>query len=214
MKKLFLGIALIIVLGIGGFLYRAAIERRETITACPLDAKICPDGTALGRVAPACSFPACPPPNVLLANLNLAFALPEGYEEVKAGTSGAITYRRGGVASTTESSEIVINRYPLVGTTTPIEVIRTTAIQDASGLPAPATAFTSTTIGTRRFTTVPIGRFEGVVSTAYYFTRGTDVLRFDAIDRGVVGWTNPNLTVATLPAQADLRQLLLTLQGN
>lgn len=214
MKKLFLGIVLIVVLGIGGFLYRAAIERRDTITACPLDAKLCPDGTALGRVAPACSFPACPPPNIALAELNLAFALPEGYEEVEAGVSGVVVYRRAGVASTTESSDITITRYPLVGTTTPYELIRTTAVQDASGLPAPATAFTSTTINNRSFTVVPIGRFEGVISTAYYLKRGTDVLRFDAVDRGVVGWTNTGLNVAALPAQTDVRKLLLTLQGN
>lgn len=28
--------------------------------ACPADAKICPDGTALGREGPNCEFPACP----------------------------------------------------------------------------------------------------------------------------------------------------------
>lgn len=30
--------------------------------ACTMDAKICPDGTAVGRVAPSCEFAACPSP--------------------------------------------------------------------------------------------------------------------------------------------------------
>ncbi|MBY0539362.1 hypothetical protein K2P56_02930 [Patescibacteria group bacterium] len=28
--------------------------------ACTMDAKICPDGTGVGRVGPNCEFPACP----------------------------------------------------------------------------------------------------------------------------------------------------------
>jgi|GEM_PF-4051181 len=32
-------------------------------TACTMDAKICPDGTAVGRVAPDCEFAACPQDN-------------------------------------------------------------------------------------------------------------------------------------------------------
>ncbi len=28
--------------------------------ACPMDAKICPDGTTVGRVPPGCSFAPCP----------------------------------------------------------------------------------------------------------------------------------------------------------
>ncbi|MCU0660518.1 MAG: hypothetical protein MUD00_02815 [Candidatus Pacebacteria bacterium] len=31
-----------------------------TPVACTMDAKICPDGTAVGRVGPNCDFAACP----------------------------------------------------------------------------------------------------------------------------------------------------------
>ena len=79
-------------------------------------------------------------------------------------------------------------------------------------MPAPTTAFSSTVLGAYRFTVVAIERFEGVVDTAYYLARGTDVLRFDAIDRGV-DWTNPNLDTTLLPANAALRKLLATLKG-
>lgn len=41
------------------------IEQPETIpegegVACTLDAKICPDGSSVGRVPPSCEFEACP----------------------------------------------------------------------------------------------------------------------------------------------------------
>lgn len=32
----------------------------EPVIACTADAKICPDGTAVGRKGPACQFEACP----------------------------------------------------------------------------------------------------------------------------------------------------------
>ena len=34
-----------------------------TPVACTMDAKICPDGSAVGRVPPACQFAACPEPS-------------------------------------------------------------------------------------------------------------------------------------------------------
>jgi hypothetical protein len=34
----------------------------EPVTACTLDAKICPDGSAVGRIPPTCEFAACPAP--------------------------------------------------------------------------------------------------------------------------------------------------------
>ena len=30
------------------------------MTACPMDAKLCPDGSAVGRTGPACEFAPCP----------------------------------------------------------------------------------------------------------------------------------------------------------
>jgi len=68
-------------------------------------------------------------------------------------------------------------------------------------------------LGAHRFTVVSIERFEAVIDTAYYLARSADVLRFDAIDRGVVNWTDPSLDTTALPAVTALRQLLVTLQG-
>ena len=59
-KSLLLGIVIILIVGIGGFVYRNAVERQILPTACPLDAKICPDGATVGRSGPSCAFASCP----------------------------------------------------------------------------------------------------------------------------------------------------------
>lgn len=59
-------IVVIWILSIGYFFYKlpnvvqlAPVPPSEN-TACPLDAKICPGGTAVGRSGPNCEFAACP----------------------------------------------------------------------------------------------------------------------------------------------------------
>jgi hypothetical protein len=58
-------IAALLIVGVSFFTYRALRARQaapgtnEPI-ACTLDAKVCPDGTAVGRVAPSCEFAPCP----------------------------------------------------------------------------------------------------------------------------------------------------------
>ncbi len=213
MKTLFGGIALIILVGISGFTYRAITESNPKQTACRLDARVCPDGTTLGRVGSACTFPSCPPPNVALATFNIQFAIPVGYSD-SASDNSAIAYTKTQKASSTQESIITIQSVPLIASSTPIDIIRANAIQDGSGLPAPATSLSSVSLGRYLFTVVQIGRFEGVVNTAYYLVRPDDIVRFDAIDIGVVRWADPQLDVNKLPAHKDLHALLKTLQGN
>ena len=213
MKVLVTGIVLIVLVGVGGLVYRNAVERVNEPVACPVDAKVCPDGTPLARTGLACDFPACPLPNVSLDLVRIAFAVPAGFSAVSAGDTTAVAvYEAPGIASTSEPSNIVIRRYPIAASSTALATIQATAIGGASGAPVPVTAHSSVDISNHRFTVVQIERFEGVLDTAYYLARGSDVLRFDAIDRGA-DWTNPNLDVSSLPAHAALRQLLLTLQG-
>lgn len=213
MKGLLLGILLIVIIGIGGLIYRNAVERPSQPIACPVDAKVCPDGTAVARTGLSCSFPACPPPNVSLPDAGVAFALPAGFAPAEAPDTASIAaYERNGGA-TTSAARIIIRRYAIVASSTALATIQQTAIGGATGEPVPATSFSSTLLGTRRFTVVSIERFEGVVDTAYYFARGADVLRFDAIDTGVANWTDANLDTTALPAATALRQMLATLQG-
>ncbi|MEK7604415.1 MAG: hypothetical protein AAB442_01310 [Patescibacteria group bacterium] len=214
MKTLFGGIALIIVLGIGGFIYRNALEHPSRTIACPLDAQLCPDGTAVTRTGLSCTFPACPPPNVTLADLGISFALPATLQDAPlADSSAQFNYDLVTNASSTASGSVYIYRYPIAASSTALATIQQTAITTPSGLPARATALTSTALGNYRFTVVGIERNEGVLITAYYLARATDVLRFDAVDTDVRNWTDPQLDPTTLPAHQALRALLSTLQG-
>lgn len=213
MKSLFLGIAVIIIVGIGGLVYRNAVERPIQPIACPIDALVCPDGTTVSRTGSTCAFPTCPSPNVSLPAFGIAFAVPKGFVAVATPGKANVAMYEVSSSTTDAMSDIVIRRYEIAASSTALLTIQQTALSDGSGLPVPITSFTSTVLGTHRFTIVSTGRFEGVISTAYYLARVSDVLRFDAIDKGVMNWTNPNLNVPTLPAHAALIKLLTTLQG-
>ena len=213
-KTLLLGIVIIVLVGVGGLVYRNAVEHPNQQIACPLDAKVCPDGTSVGRTGQSCTFPACPPPNVSLPALGISYAVPDGLASVSPPDAAAvIAYEAPAVSSTTGAADLVIRHYAIEASSTALDTIQSTAIGGASGAPVPATDFSSTVLGNHRFTVVSIERFEGVIDTAYYLARASDVLRFDAIDRQVADWTDPSLDVTTLPGQSALRKLLTTLQG-
>lgn len=214
MKSLFFGALLIILLGVGGLVYRNAVERPLRPIACPVDALVCPDGTSVSRTGSSCTFAACPPPNITLASGGISFALPEGFGDTALPDGASIAaYTLPASASSTGSASIVIRRYAVDASSTPLSVIQETAVSGSSGEPVSATSFSSTVLGTHRFTVVTLDRFEGVIDTAYYLARNREVLRFDAIDMGVSNWTDPNLDQAALPGHAALVDLLTTLQG-
>ncbi|MFZ2983983.1 MAG: hypothetical protein WA053_02760 [Minisyncoccia bacterium] len=212
MKSFFLGIFFIIVIGLGGLVYRNAVEHPSQPIACPLDALVCPDGTAVARTGSSCTFAACPPPNVSLTNAQIAFAIPTGFTDAEVPDESAVAAYEQQTASSTIADSIVIRSYAIAASSTPLAVIQQTAIGGASGLPAPVTAFSSSVLGSYRFTVVSIERFEGVINTAYYLARGTDVLRFDAVDHEVANWMDSGLNVGALPAHSALTKLLATLQ--
>ncbi|MFA5368782.1 MAG: hypothetical protein WC303_02095 [Candidatus Paceibacterota bacterium] len=59
-KKTLIIISLIILLiGVGFFVYKNLIKDQGNV-ACTQEAKICPDGSAVGRVGPNCEFSECP----------------------------------------------------------------------------------------------------------------------------------------------------------
>lgn len=221
MKGLLFGILLIVIFGFGGLVYRNAIEHPNRPIACPLDAMVCPDGTSVSRTGISCTFQACQPPNVSLSDINIAFVVPEGFTVAEFPDPASVAAYEKSTTFSTGTAGIIIRRYAIAASSdstsspqaTALSTIQQTAIGGVSGAPVPSTAFSSTVLGTRRFTVVSIERFEGVIDTAYYLARGTDVLRFDAIDRGVLNWAEPNLDLSKLPAHAALRELLTTLQG-
>lgn len=213
MKKVLVGVLLVVVVVVGGFLYRSALERSNQPIPCPTPEFVCSDGTRLSHVGNSCDFPACPPPNVTVSPIALSFALPDGFASTTLPDATSVAaYIQQTTSTTTPGGSIVIREYSIMASSTALSTIQQTAIGGASGAPINPTSFTSTNIGTHRFTVVTIERFEGVIDTAYYLARNTDVLRFDAIDRGV-DWTNQNLDITKLPAHAALLELLSTLQG-
>lgn len=214
MKSLLLGIVFIVVIGVGGLVYRNAIEHSFRPIACPLDALLCPDGTAVARQGLSCTFPACPSPNVSFANVDIAFVVPTGFTPAPLPDSASVVAYEMSTAPLADGDAIVVRSYNIPASSTALATIQQTAIGGASGVPVSATSFTSTVLGTYRFTVVSIERFEGVIDTAYYLARAADVLRFDAIDRGVTNWMDTNLETSTLPAHAALQKLLATLQGS
>jgi hypothetical protein len=214
MKGLLWGILLIVIVGLGGFFYRNALEHPAQPVACPLDAKLCPDGTSVARTGNSCTFAACPPPNVSLDSAGISFAVPDGFGNAELPDSVAVAaYEQPMGTSSISSASIFIRQYAIAASSTALDTIKKTAISGTSGLPVGATQFSSTVLGDHRFTVVSIERFEGVVDTAYYLARNADVLRFDAIDRNVMNWTDQNLDVSNLPANRALQKLLSTLQS-
>lgn len=211
MKTLLWGILFIIIIGVGGFVYRNAVEHPLQPIACPMDALVCPDGTSVSRTGSTCTFPVCVFPNVSLGEVGIAFAVPTGFIAGSLPDSTSVAAYQ--MPNDSSTNDIIIRRYTIGASSTALATIQQTAVGGASGAPVSPSSFTSTTLGNRRFTVVSIERFEGVVDTAYYLARSTDVLRFDAIDRGVTRWTDPSLDTATLPTAAALQKLLTTLQG-
>lgn len=215
MKELLLGILLIVIVGFGGLVYRNAVEHPLQQVACPMDARVCPDGTSVARTGLSCTFAACPSPNVTLSNIGLSFALPSGFTETAFpdATSVAAYKSSAAVSSSTNDALIIVRQYAVDASSTPLATIQKTAIGTPSDIPVSATSFTSTMLGSHRFTVVGIERFEGLIDTAYYLARTTDVLRFDAVDMNVKNWTDTSLNIQTLPAHSALVKLLTTLQG-
>ena len=62
MLKLFIGIIAAVLFGYYAYFNfdLAFGDQREELRACTMEAKLCPDGSAVGRTGPNCEFAACP----------------------------------------------------------------------------------------------------------------------------------------------------------
>jgi hypothetical protein len=71
MKKTFLGpvvaivVTLLIIIGL--IMFRSNRAHNNTPIACTQEAKICPDGSVVGRTGPNCEFTVCPAPKSILS---------------------------------------------------------------------------------------------------------------------------------------------------
>lgn len=219
MKSLIAGIVLIIVLGIGGFIYRNVAERTggPAPIACTMEAKVCPDGSSVGRSGPDCAFAACAFPNIELSNVHIAFVVPNGYapasrEQISGGLINLVGTYVKAAAGEASLHTISIYDYPIPGGKTGNDVIVANTEFSPSGEPAKdMSKFKPIIVNGRTFQSVVIERFEGQVESSYYLVRDADVLRFDIVEKDV-DWTNPDLVVANLPEHKALVEMLGTLQ--
>ncbi|MEZ4200005.1 MAG: hypothetical protein R3B69_00140 [Candidatus Paceibacterota bacterium] len=61
MLKFFVIVAAAVAFGYYAYLnFDETFGEPEPLRACTLEAKLCPDGSAVGRIGPNCEFAACP----------------------------------------------------------------------------------------------------------------------------------------------------------
>lgn len=221
MKSLFAGIVLILVVGLAGFLYRNIEERTggsSQPVACTMEAKLCPDGSGVGRSGPDCAFAPCAFPNVEFANVKAAFALPAGYSAgvQEPGADGLVPdmldfWQKPAAAGAFHY--ITAYEYAIPEGKTGNDVIIAHTEFSPSGEPAKdLSKFKPVIVNGKTFQSVVTERFEGQVASSYYLVRDTDVLRFDILEKDV-DWTNPDLVVGSLPEHKALLGMLATLQA-
>lgn len=58
--KIIITVVAIIIVSGGYRLYKQNFANKDIIRACTEEAKLCPDGSAVGRTGPNCEFAACP----------------------------------------------------------------------------------------------------------------------------------------------------------
>jgi len=219
MKQLLAGVVILFVVGIASFLYRNTVERPGITAAmpeCTLEAKICPDGTSVGRTGPSCEFTPCLFPNVEIPDAGISFAVPAGYtaDENAYGADPRLlaTFVKQSLSGNPEHT-IIVYRYQIPeGKTASDVILEHTRYQPADMQAADFSQFRDLAVNGKKFRETTIERFEAQVHTAYYFVREGDVLRFDIIEHDVLGWMEPTLTIRALPEHAAFMQVLRTLQ--
>ncbi len=202
MKELVAGIVLIVVVGLGGFLYRNMIERNAVpqpeSVACTMDAMVCPDGSSVGRIGPLCAFAPCPG---ALSTIGISFTAPAGYVENKnaLGEDATLLVAYEKATATPPPHAIVVRRFEIPEGKTANDVMLANTMLEPSGATPELSAFADATVGTHIMKKIVLERFEGHVHSAYYLVRAGDVLRFEILERDVTNWTDPALVVEELP---------------
>jgi len=215
-KQLIAGLVLLVIIGVGAFLYRNTMERpaiKDTATsgACTEEARVCPDGTAVGREGPSCAFAKCAPPNVELEG-GISFVTPTGYVRTPA-TQGAVAQFEKPSLSGTPSHTIRVQRIPVPsGQTVDAVILANTRYQPADMQAENFNRFLNKTIEVKTFRTTVIERFEAQIQSVYYLARSNEVLRFEVTEHDVISWMDPNLIVEELPEHRALLTTLGTLQ--
>lgn len=80
-KKIIIVFILVLTLTVGIYFYYSSNSRQEENIGCIMDAKICPDGSAVGRSGANCEFEACPESSKKNKDNPVKYkaSLPQGY---------------------------------------------------------------------------------------------------------------------------------------
>lgn len=214
MKQLLAGAAILLVVGVGSFLYRNTVERPGITAAepvCTLEAKVCPDGSSVGRIGRSCAFAPCMPPNVELQDAGIAFVVPGGYGAIES-KSALIAFAKPSLSASV-SHTLSVHRYIVPEGKTAEEVmLENTRYQPADMRAEDFGRFEEVSVNGTVFQWVVIERFEALVHSSYYLVRENDVLRFDIVEHDVTAWMEPTLVVGELPEHGALLEALRTLQ--
>jgi hypothetical protein len=218
MKTLLFGVVLIVLLGVAGFFYRNVMEQRGSPepVACTMDAKVCPDGSAVGRTGPSCEFALCGLPNAEDSEIGLGFVIPQGYvsnrDAIGADPSLRVVLDNNDAPGGIPHS-IIVRRFEIPENSTAEKVILEKTMLEPSGMqPESIEEFTTIEIEGREFFAITVERFEAIVHSAYYLPRTNDLLVFEVLERDVVDWMEPGLVIEELPEHQALREMLRTLQ--
>lgn len=217
MKSLIAGVVLILLLGLAGFFYRNVAERTANPPiACTEEAKVCPDGSSVGRGGPSCQFAPCAFPNVEVADAHLAFAVPEGYTADENASGAEPTLVAAFVKPSLSESvrhTITVRVLPIAeGETGDDVILAHTRYQPADMQAEDFEKFDTVVIDGRTLRGTVIERFEGQVQSAYFLVRVDDVVKFEVFERDLTDWMEPTLVVTKLPEHANLLKMLATLQ--
>jgi hypothetical protein len=225
MKQLFYFVVLLAIVGIAGFLYRATLEApvRNTnteVTECTTEARVCPDGTSVGRTGVSCQFAACAFPNIEIPSAGLSFAVPAGYraDENAYGSDMSLlgAFEKTGLnGTTTQPDSIIVRQYAIPEGKDANSVMLSNTTFETSGLqPESMNDFTPVIINGRTYQMIGVERFEGMIRVVYYLPREKTVLRFEATQHNVLEWTDPALNMRSVRAVAALETMLGTVQSN
>lgn len=220
MKQLIALTAILVVLGFAGFMYRNALEHPNTPApvACTMEAKLCPDGTSVGRTGPNCEFAKCAPPNVSLNTLpQISFAVPAGYTLVAGHSEGPAVlavYEKPSHAVDV-SHRILITEIGSLGKGVENDMVSNTVFSPSGETATSIKQLKKVLINGKTFYSVVIERFEGQIESRYYLPPANgngNLYSFDLIERDVTNWTDPKLVVEDLPEHKALLALLSTLK--
>lgn len=219
MKQLLAGVVILFVVGFGSFLYRNTVERPGITAAmpvCTLEAKICPDGTSVGRTGPACEFAPCALPNVEIPDRGISFVIPTGYVADENAPGSGIQLLAAFVKPSLAGNpqhRIAVYRFEIrEGETANDVILENTRYQPADMQAEDLSQFEDLSVNGRVFKETTIERFEAMVHSSYYLVREKDVLRFDITEHDVTGWMEPGLSIRDLPEHTGFLGILRTLQ--